>query len=125
MKLKIWKMICLNKTKNKLYEGNLGRVIFMNNKLNFWNIVNWLFGIVVFIDGLLNLFRGNDFGFGVFLILLSLIYFPPTNIFLNNFLKKKFNFSIHYMVKIILGIFIIWVTLAVGALAEGYYPEIW
>ncbi len=93
----------------------------MNNKLIIWNIISWVFGIVVLTDGILNLFRGNDFGFGVFLILLSFIYFPPAN----TFLKKSFNFSIPYIVKILMGIFIIWVTLAVGALAEGYYPEIW
>jgi len=39
--------------------------------------------------------------------------------------KKRFNFTISYIAKILLGIFIIWVTLAVGALAGGYYPEIW
>jgi len=93
-------------------------------KVKFWNLINWIFGTAVFVDGLLNLFRGNDFGFGVFLILLSFIYFPPTNTLLNNFLKKKLNFSIHYIVKIMLALFIIWVTLAVGAIAEGYYPEI-
>jgi len=95
------------------------------NKKFFWNLVNCFFGIVVFLVGLLNLLRGNDFGFGIFLFLLSFIYFPPTNRFLNTFLKKRFDFSIHYIIKIILGIFIIWVTLAVGAIAEGYYPEIW
>lgn len=93
----------------------------MNNKMKFWNVISLIFGVIVFIDGLLNLFRGNDFGFGVFLILLSFIYFPPVNIFI----KKRFNFSIPFILKILLGIFIIWVTLAVGALAEGYYPEIW
>ncbi|HKL12786.1 MAG TPA: hypothetical protein VJ907_04195 [Halanaerobiales bacterium] len=97
----------------------------MNNKFNIWFIVNWLFGILVFIDGLLNLFRGNDFGFGVFLITLSLIYFPFTNGYINSLVNKKFNFSINYLIKLVLGIFIIWATLAVGALAEGYYPEIW
>ena len=96
----------------------------MDNKSNFLDLINWIFGIIVLADGLLNLFRGNDFGFGIFLIFLSLIYFPPTNIFLNNLLEKRFNFSIHHLLKIALGIFIIWATLAVGAVAEGFYPEI-
>jgi hypothetical protein len=30
------------------------------------------------------------------------------------------NCSIHYSLKIALALFIIWVTLAVGAIAEGY-----
>ena len=92
----------------------------MNKKLNFWNMISMIFGIAVFVNGLLNLFWGNDFGLGVAFILLSFIYFPPTN----SFLKKRFDFSISYIVKIVLGILIIWVTLAVGALAEGYYPTI-
>ncbi len=97
----------------------------MDNKFNFWFVVNWIFGILVFIDGLLNLFRGNDFGLGVFLIILSLLYFPLTNRYINSLVNKRFNSSINYLLKIVLGIFIIWATLAVGALAEGYYPKIW
>lgn len=97
----------------------------MANKFNFWFVVNWLFGILVFIDGLLNLFRENDFGFGVFLIILSLLYFSFTNRYINSLINKKFSFSINYLLKIALGIFIIWATLVVGAIAEGYYPEIW
>ncbi len=97
----------------------------MDNKFNFWFVVNWLFGILVFIDGLLNLFRGNDFGFGVFLIILSLVYFPFAYNYINSLVHEKFNFSINYLMKITLGIFIIWATLAVGALAEGYYPGLW
>ena len=92
---------------------------------SFWIILNWIFGIIVFTDGLLNLFRGNDFGFGLFLIVLSLFYFPPTYNIFNQYLNEKFNVSIHSILKVSLGLFIIWATLAVGALAEGYYPEIW
>jgi len=97
----------------------------MDNKFNFWFFVNWLFGILVFIDGALNLFQGNDFDSVVFLIILSLLYFPFTNRYINILVNKKFNFSINYLIKLVLGIFIIWATLAVGTLAEGYYPEIW
>jgi len=88
-------------------------------------LFNWTFGIVVFSDGVLNLFRGNDFGFGLFLIVLALLYFPPTYNIINRYINEKFNISVHYIVKVSLGLFIIWATLAVGALAEGYYPAIW
>ncbi|NLP57685.1 hypothetical protein [Lutibacter sp. B1] len=73
-------------------------------------------GLLFFLTGLLNLFYGNDFGLGVFFIFLSFIYLLP----INKFLKNKFGFSIHYSLKIVLALFIIWVTLAVGAIAEGY-----
>jgi hypothetical protein len=97
----------------------------MNKRKLFWSLVNWAFGIFVFIDGVLNLFRGNDFGFGLFLIALSLLFVPPTYNIIHQYLNKKFNVTIHSILKLSLGIFIIWATLAVGALAEGYYPEIW
>ncbi|MEA1939632.1 MAG: hypothetical protein U9N03_03100 [Candidatus Caldatribacteriota bacterium] len=90
----------------------------MNNKINIRNIISWIFGIIVFADGMLNLFWGNDFGLGVVFILLSFIFFPPTSTFLNFFIKKKFGLSIPWIIKIPLGFLIIWITLAVGALVE-------
>ena len=84
------------------------------------NIVSVAFGILVIIDGVLNLLRGNDPEFGVFLILLSSIYFPPTT----KLVKNWFGIKIHYLVKILLALLIIWITLAVGAINEGYWPEI-
>ena len=60
------------------------------------------------------MFWGNDFGFGVFLLLLSFLYFPPVNLLL----KKRFGFSVHYLVKIFLGIFILWAALGVGELFD-------
>ena len=84
------------------------------------NILSISFGILVVIDGVLNLLIGNDPGLGVFFILLSTVYFPPTNLLLH----KWFGFKIHVVLKILLALFIIWVTLAVGAINEGYWPEI-
>jgi hypothetical protein len=86
----------------------------MENKLNVLNAISWLFGIAVFAIGIINVFWGNDPGFGVFLMLLSFIYFPPANIML----KKITGFSIHRIVKIIIGIFVIWASLGVGELFD-------
>lgn len=90
----------------------------MNCKLNVWNIISCIFGIAVLANGVLNMFWGNDFGLGVAFLIIAFIFFPSTN----TVIKKNFGFSINYRVKIVLGILIIWITLAVGALAEGYYP---
>ena len=79
-------------------------------------IISWVFGIAVFANGVLNLFLGNDPGLGIGFIFLSFIYYPP----INTAIKKRFAFSIPPLVKITLGIIIVWITLAVGALAEGY-----
>ncbi|WKL44096.1 hypothetical protein [Flavobacterium sp. ZE23DGlu08] len=84
----------------------------MDNKSNVWNIISWGFGIVVLVIGIINTFWGNDLGFGVFLIVLSVIYFPPTNVIF----KKITGFSIPLVIKILLGLFIIWAALGVGEL---------
>jgi hypothetical protein len=84
----------------------------MNNNSIVLNLISWLFGIAVIAIGLINVFWGNDLGFGIFLLLLSLVYFPP----LNAMLKEKTNLSIPGIVKFILGIFILWAALGVGEL---------
>lgn len=86
--------------------------VIMNNHSSVRNLISWLFGITVFAIGILNMFWGNDFGFGVFIILLSLVYFPP----LNTMLKIKTGLSIPGVIKIFLGIFILWAALGVGEL---------
>ncbi len=90
--------------------------IVMNNKSIVLNIISWIFGVVFFAIGVVNTFWGNDPGFGVFIILLSFVYFLPVN----DILKKMTGFSIPRMgiVKILLGIFILWASLGVGELFD-------
>ena len=83
-------------------------------KSSVWNSISWIFGIAFFAIGLLNMFWGNDPGFGVFIVLLSFVYFPP----LTTILKQRTGFSIPRLLKIILAIFIIWATLGVGELFD-------
>lgn len=86
----------------------------MNSKSIVLNIIGWIFGIAVFAIGVVNTFRGNDPGFGVFILLLSFVYFPPVN----TILKEKTGFSIPGIIKILLGVFIIWASLGVGELFD-------
>jgi len=86
--------------------------VIMNNNSSVRNLISWLFGITVLAIGILNMFWGNDFGFGVFIILHSQVYFPP----LNTMLKTKTGLSIPGVIKIFLGIFILWAALGVGEL---------
>ncbi len=86
----------------------------MNNKLNAGTLISWIFGIGFFAIGTVNTFWGNDPGFGVFLLTLSLVYFPPANAILTH----RFGFAIPGIVKIVLGIFIIWASLGVGELFD-------
>ena len=91
----------------------------MNTKPLF-NSVSWLIGFLVFIVGVLNILRGNDPYLGIAFMLVSFVYVPATN----HFIKNKFGYSLPYLVKIILAIFLLWITMSVGAIAEGFYPEI-
>lgn len=77
------------------------------------DIIGWGFGFCVMAAGILNMFWGNDPGFGVFLFILAFAFLPPVN----DVVRKIFGFSIPIVLKIILGIFIIWAVLGVGELS--------
>ena len=77
-------------------------------------ILSWILGIIVLAIGAVNTFWGNDPGFGIFLLLLSLVYLPPVN----KILKKQTGFSIPVFLKVALGFFIVWAALGVGELFD-------
>ena len=79
------------------------------------NVISWIFGIVFFVIGILNVFLVHPVP-GVLYILLSFVYFPMADVVL----KKRFGFKIPYIVKIILGLVILGGTLAVGDLMEMF-----
>lgn len=76
-------------------------------------LISWFFGIIVFAIGLSNLIWVHPVPGFIFLFL-SLIFFPPVDVFL----RKRFGISIPFIVKIILGIIIIWFTLGVSDLGD-------
>ncbi len=86
----------------------------MNNKSIVLNMSSWLFGITVLAIGVVNTFWGNDPGFGIFILLLSFVYFPPVN----TIIKEQIGFSIPRLAKIGLGMFILWASLGVGELFD-------
>ena len=88
----------------------------MQEKITALNMISWLFGILVFAIGSVNTFWGNDPGFGVLILLLSFVYFLPVN----GILKKMVGFSIPKIgiVKIVLGILIIWASAGAGELFD-------
>jgi hypothetical protein len=79
-------------------------------------IISCLFGALFFFIGIINTFWGNDLFFGIFILLLSLIYFLPVN----TILKKTLGLTLPKMglIKILVGIFIIWAALGVGELFD-------
>ncbi|HMO32953.1 MAG TPA: hypothetical protein PKE63_10605 [Lacibacter sp.] len=74
----------------------------------------WLAGLLFAAIGLVNVFWGNDALFGVFLVGLALLFFPPVN----RLLQQKTGFAIPVFVKLLGAAFIIWASLGVGELPQ-------
>ncbi len=73
----------------------------------------WAFAAVFFITGVLNLVLVHPVP-GLFYVCLSALYLPVVDAAL----KSKLKFTVPFAVKVILGLVILWGTLAVGDLAE-------
>lgn len=86
----------------------------MENKLSIGNILSGLFGLVVLAIGFVNTFWGNDPQFGIFMLLLALVYFAP----FDTLFKRITGRSIPLAVKIALALFILWAALGVGELFD-------
>jgi hypothetical protein len=74
--------------------------------------IGWLFGILFSMIGLINSFWGNDPFFGVFILVVSLVFYPA----FNTMAKKLTGYAVPMLVKILLGLFILWASLGVGEL---------
>lgn len=88
--------------------------ITLDNRPILRDVFSWFFGIVFLAVGLINTFWGNDTGYGIFIILLSFVFFPPVTAFF----KKISGIPIHLVVKVILALFIIWSALGVAELPD-------
>lgn len=90
--------------------------IAVNDGSTALNIISWTFGIVFFAIGVINMFWGNEPGFGAFIILLPFTYFLPVNVLLNNL--AGFKIPGLRVLRVLLGIFIIWAAMGVGELFD-------
>jgi len=77
-------------------------------------LLNWLFAVLFSAIGLVNCFIGNDPEFGVFILLLSLLFYPPLRLVF----QQKTGWTISTFVLILLGLFVFWSSLGVGELLE-------
>lgn len=84
----------------------------MNNNSTIFNLTGWTFGLLFSSIGLINTFWGNDPFFGLFILVISLLYLPPVNALINN----KLGLKVHIAIKIGLGLFVLWAALGVGEL---------
>ena len=87
----------------------------MIKNINALDIVSLVFGLLLLTIGIMNVFMVHPIP-GIIYILVSLIFFPPTN----NLLKKTLNFTIPFKLKLIIFILIMWFTLGVEELSEIY-----
>ena len=85
----------------------------MTNALNAGNLISGIFAVILIAIGLLNIFLVHPVP-GIIYLLLSSLYFPQTN----TFLQKKLGFPIPVVVKIILGIVLFFFTLGVSDLGD-------
>ena len=79
-----------------------------------FNGTGWLSGLIFFIIGIINAFWGNDPFYGIFVLLCSFLYFPP----FNSVFKRTTGFVIPPVIKILLGLFILWTALGVAELFD-------
>ncbi|MGY2134526.1 hypothetical protein ACW9KT_20025 [Hymenobacter sp. HD11105] len=79
-----------------------------------FNLIGWLFGLLALFIGVVNTFWGDDPGFGIFILVLALAFFPPVTALL----KEKTGFGIPRLAKWLLGFFILWASLGVGELFD-------
>jgi len=88
-----------------------------HSKLNlsglYW-LLSLLFATMVLMIGIVNIFWGNDAGFGIFVALLSLLYVPRITVLI----KEKTGRTVPTILKILLGLFILWAALGVGELFD-------
>ena len=77
-------------------------------------VLNWFVAVLFSTIGLVNCFVGNDPEFGVFILLLSLLFYPPLRLVF----QQKTGRKIPALVLILLGLFVFWSSLGVGELLE-------
>ncbi|MGY8920032.1 MAG: hypothetical protein ACKVJ4_06655 [Flavobacteriales bacterium] len=77
-------------------------------------IIEILFGIVFSCIGVINLFWGNDPVYGFSIILISLLYYPPFNSFIEYKIKRNYL----NWIKLIIGVLIFWTSLGVADLFD-------
>lgn len=86
----------------------------MTGKELFFKASGWFFGVIFIFIGLINIFWGNDPAFGAGIAVFSFLFLPPVN----KMIKEKTGFRIHIVIKLVLGLFILWAALGVGELFD-------
>ncbi|MFZ9686535.1 MAG: hypothetical protein ACO3AW_01075 [Chitinophagaceae bacterium] len=78
------------------------------------SFLEWAIGILFVMIGIVNTFWGNDTVFGIFIVLLALLFIPNSN----RIIIKKLGIRIPLWSKISIAMFIIWASVGVGELFD-------
>ena len=81
---------------------------------SFGKTVSALFGILFAAIGVINTFWGNDTFYGLFVILLSLAFFPVFEKLSKGRIPEKYQLPF----RVLIGLFILWSSLGVGELFD-------
>jgi hypothetical protein len=54
----------------------------MGNVSSVWNGIGWIFWVLFFVVGLINIMWGNDPEYGAFILLLSFVFVPHVGAFI-------------------------------------------
>ncbi|MCU0420011.1 MAG: hypothetical protein MUC38_10190 [Cyclobacteriaceae bacterium] len=73
-----------------------------------------LVGLGIALMGAVNVGWGNDPFFGVFLIGLALVFFPPVT----TLIHAKTGFAVHPIIKVLVALFAVWAAVGVGELGD-------
>lgn len=86
----------------------------LRTRTRFGNFVSIIFGVLFFAIGIVNTFWGNDPQYGIFIVLLSFLFFPPAG----RLVKRITGYSFTPLLKLLVGAFIIWSAMGVGELFD-------
>jgi hypothetical protein len=88
--------------------------ITMDKRTVLGDSISWCFGIMFQSIGLINTFWGNDTFFGLLIVLVSFIYYPPVFAVVS----RKLGFPIPVIARMVIGVLILWAALGVGELFD-------
>jgi cobalamin biosynthesis protein CobD/CbiB len=88
--------------------------IFKNPLTFIGKLITWLSGAFFIIIGFINTFWGNDPGYGLFVVALAFLFFPPVT----DLIRNITGFSIPWYLKVLLALFILWSALGVAELPD-------
>ncbi len=101
--------------KSPVKKGSMNSQTMKEANRGIKKIVTWILGLFFIVIGIMNAYL-IYWVFGLFYLILGVLYLLPTY----SFIRTQFGFNIHFGFRLGFALVIIWMTLAVGDLAEMF-----